>query len=454
MSPSLEARLADLLDLPDEEAALRHLDARNFRWLTFYAYGVSVCAVLAGLWYLAQAEYLRLGISVANLVIARAVFVLAEREHFRANFRHYLIGFLVIQILSLAGYHPLPSQGLNWLAFVAPLLLLPFRFRPARTISLFTALWVLCSMQDLRLLLEEITATGTLSDNSVAIRLGLTALVTVICATISVTTTTADRSAFLANFRVESSRHRDRNRMREELDYARQIQLKMLPRHDPVTPGLDISALCLPATEVGGDYYEYFPGSQSDLTVVIGDVAGHGVASGLLLSGLRSGLHLLKGEGHSPGEVLTRLDRMVRDTNDSRMIISLLLLSIDADRRRASVASAGHPPMLHFSNKTSHITEIGQDAPPLGTRLPVDFRESEVSLEVGDLLVLTTDGVHETLNPSDDYYGYRRLIDRLRQLANRKSREIREAILADVWNFKGNKEQEDDVTLIVIKITA
>ncbi len=454
MSPSLDARLADLLDLPEDEAVLRHFDARNYRWLSFYAYGFSIIAVLAALWYLAQAQYLRIAVSALNLVLARAVFALEEREFLRRNFRHFLTAFLILQLALLAGYHPSPTVGLSWLAFLAPVLLVPFRFRPARAVSLFVMTWVLCSANDLSVYLRALTGGEASGDDTLPMRLGLASVVTVFCATISVATTSRDANSFLANFKVESSRHRDRNRMREELDYARQIQLQMLPRHDPRVTGLDISALCLPATEVGGDYYEYFPGNASRLTVAIGDVAGHGVASGLLLSGLRSGLHLLKEEGLSPGQVLTRLDQMVRDTNDSRMIISLLFLSIEGDRRRASVASAGHPPLLHYSQRDRRIHEIGQGAPPLGTRLAVEFTATEIELEVGDVIVLTTDGVHETLDPDENDYGYSRLIDRVTKLAARSSREIREAILGDVWNFKGNKEQEDDVTLIVIKITA
>ena len=106
--------------------------------------------------------------------------------------------------------------------------------------------------------------------------------------------------------------------MREEFDTARRIQLSMLPQGPPNVSWIEVAAASLPATEVGGDYYDYFRISPSQIVVVIGDVAGHGLASGLLLSGVRSCLYLLEKDLASPVEVLDRLNHMVRRTTDRR----------------------------------------------------------------------------------------------------------------------------------------
>ena len=123
---------------------------------------------------------------------------------------------------------------------------------------------------------------------------------------------------FVRDWRAELLREREQSRMRDELNSAREMQLSMLPRHDPEMDWLDFSGVSLPASEVGGDYFEHFKVNDSVLAVVIGDVAGHGMASGLVLSGVRSGLYLLRENLTSPVEVLERLNRLVRETAPRR----------------------------------------------------------------------------------------------------------------------------------------
>ena len=272
-----------------------------------------------------------------------------------------------------------------------------------------------------------------------------------LCAPLNLATTRRSQRAFMEQFREQSSRHRERKRMREEIDYARRIQLQMLPQGEPKIPGLDLCGICLPATEVGGDYYEYFQRESNTLSFAIGDVAGHGVASGLLLSGIRSGLHLLHPNKLQPSEILTRLDQMVRDTNDSRMFITLLYALVDYKDHTVQLATAGHPPLIHYSRVAHRASEIGQGAPPLGTRLDTAYAETGLRFEEGDVLLFLTDGLYETINGKNDLYGLDRLAEVLSEHAHRESRQIREAILSDVWNFKGNAEQEDDITLVVMK---
>ena len=150
--------------------------------------------------------------------------------------------------------------------------------------------------------------------------------------------TQLDRKRFLNVWRREYSRARERLRMREEIDYARKIQLSMLPQTAPQLSWIDLAAASLPATEVGGDYYEYFKLSDSQLVLVIGDVAGHGLASGLLLSGVRSCLYLLEEDLASPLGVFDRLNHMVRRTTDKRTYVTLLCAVIN---RRGGLGDPG-----------------------------------------------------------------------------------------------------------------
>src|SRR5258708_21328967 len=130
------------------------------------------------------------------------------------------------------------------------------------------------------------------------------------CLVLSGVLTQLDKRRFLAVWRREHARSRERLRMREEIEYARKIQLSMLPQAPPDIGWLDLSAASLPATEVGGDYYDTFRLAPSRLVLVIADVSGHGLASGLLLSGVRSCLYLLEADLASP-QALGPLDPMV-----------------------------------------------------------------------------------------------------------------------------------------------
>jgi phosphoserine phosphatase RsbU/P len=251
--------------------------------------------------------------------------------------------------------------------------------------------------------------------------------------------------------RLRAGREKEERRIREEIRDARQLQLGMLPTGSLVFHGVDVSAICLPANEVGGDYYDYFALPGSKLGLAVGDVAGHGLASGVVLYGVRSCLHLLQDELGTPGAVLTRLDRMQRATSP-RMLVTLLLLALDPSTGWVTLASAGHPPAIHYSASSSEVHEVGKGAPPLGTRLEPHYEETRVLLAPGDTLVLYTDGLAEAMNHKAEQFGESRLGAAVASACRQESaRDVREALLVDLANFKGDVQPADDVTLVVLR---
>jgi hypothetical protein len=234
-------------------------------------------------------------------------------------------------------------------------------------------------------------------------------------------------------------------RMRDELQLAREMQLSMLPEAPPSIPWLDVAAVSLPATEVGGDYYDYFRVGER-LALVCGDVAGHGLASGIVLTALRSGFTLLRDSLADPAAVLTRLHDLVEQTSRRRMLATAAVVSIDPASRRARIASAGHPPVMLRSNGSVRSIELF--GPPLGVRLPVRIAQTEVSVAAGDVFVLHSDGVYETTNSAGDLYG----LDRLASLishAGGSADDVLRAIVDDVNAFRGGAAQDDDLTIVV-----
>lgn len=439
----------ELILLPEDQALCAFFDDfdRNvlLRFLSLATAGSLLgCLVLLaggmGPWVLAP---------LFCLVSARLLRNSLDHPWFERHFRGILLAYLGSQLavirLSVAFaeewqpmYHPVD--------FLLPLVLLFFALRRSHLALLLVPLWGLSAGRDL------ITSIFSETEAEYLPLIGTTLWATGVFLWVT-RQTLKRRQDFLLVWRRESQRHRERHRMREELDEARRIQLSMLPRSDPSSELFDIAGISIPASEVGGDYYEYFKSGDSAQAVVVADVAGHGVASGLLLAGVRSCLYLLKDKPRSPVDVLSLLDPVVRETTGRREFVTMIYVLFDHDENLATLASAGHPPLLRFEAATGLVHEVEVSSLPLGARLRKDFEEHATPFAGGDIFLLYTDGIAETVNPWGELYGNDRLSERLKAMSHdRTAKEIRDTLLGDVWTFKADGEQTDDITLVVVKI--
>lgn len=441
--------LDELVLLPEPLALQRHFDARNyrvFRWLLILV----VLLSLTGIGASAEGhDTVGLFVYPANLLLCAALFVMRDREVFTRNFRQVLLVFLFLQsiVLKFATAPAKGEEGIVPFVMVA-FFLLVFRLRLAEHVMVFATLWAAAVFPLAWVGVRRAASAPFPSGEVVAI-----SVVALLCLALAAVLSQMERRRFLTGWRREYGRQRERLRMREEIEYARKIQLSMLPQGAPEVKWLDLAAASLPATEVGGDYYEYFQLSESRLVLAIGDVAGHGLASGLLLSGVRSCLYLLEEYLAAPVEILERLNHMVRRTTDKRTYMTLLCAVLDRDEDTLTVVSAGHPPVLHYDTRAGSFDEVGRGAPPLGTFLEARYEPERRPMVAGDLLVFYTDGLVEARNARDDEYGDERLKRAVaRAASSRTAREIRDAILGDLSNFKGDQEQVDDMTLVVVRL--
>jgi serine phosphatase RsbU (regulator of sigma subunit) len=441
-SPSLD----ELVLLPEPVALQRHFDARNYRVFRWAWALISILSVVGIAASLSQHRYLLFGACAFDLVATIALFAMRRTAMVEKYFRQVLLAWLayqlvLVKLLSGAGGDSGPPL-FGMFAFS----LLLFRFRPLELLLLYGAAWITAvlppgwlGLNPHRVLSTDDIAALTTMD---AIFFGLTVLLSYL-----------EKRRFLLIWRKEHARSRERLRMREEIQYARKIQLSMLPQAPPAAGWLDLAGASLPATEVGGDYYDYFALSPSQLAVVIADVAGHGLASGLLLSGVRSCLYLLEKELAEPAAVLDRLNVMVRRTTDRRTYVTLLCAILDREGGTLTVANAGHPPVLCFRPQTRKFTEVGQGAPPLGTFLQACYVEERQPIASHDLLIFYTDGLTEARNDRGQDYGQERLEKVVARTWGGTVREIRDAILSDLSSFKGDgAEQEDDITVVVARV--
>ena len=244
---------------------------------------------------------------------------------------------------------------------------------------------------------------------------------------------------------------REQIRMRDELRYARELQLSMLPECAPAIEWAELCAISLPATEVGGDYYDYFVDGDR-VALVCGDVAGHGMASGLVLASLRSGFTLLRDSLGDPAAVLRRLHDLVAQTSRRRMLVTVTVVLLDHARKRATIASAGHPPVI-LRHADGRVETINLFAPPLGVRLPVNIPQRQFDLAPGDVFVLHSDGIYETLNEAGETYGLDRLAAVVRE-HDGSAESLRDAIITDVDRFRGSALPDDDVTVVVARVSS
>ncbi len=432
--------MEQLILLPEEKAVRKYFNNENYKWFTRV---LLLCFAFA-VWRLGQLSLdyePSTPLILGNCLMALTTFLLfvfRKRRSLERNFHTILLSWLSLQYLFLAVFRE-DLQGMSPWFYIYPYLILIFRMKP---VSFF-------------LLYGLILTTGIMDtwfpneENLVGLILGVLNEAT--CLTIALMVTALNKRKFLAVYRLEKN-NRDRLRMKEELNQAREIQLSMLPPGTPDLAQLNIAPSSLPASEVGGDYYDYFVLSNSKLCLVIGDVAGHGVASGLVLSGVRSCLYLLKDNLPKPAELLSSLNRMLKKTTDRKMFMTFLSVVFDTEACVLLLSSAGHPPFLYYNKKERTVKEIKNIALPLGCMLNTQYKETSLSFETGDLFVFYTDGLVEARNHAGEEFGLKRVMRRIKSMGKGASAgRIREVLMTDVQIFMGDTEQLDDISLVVVR---
>ena len=242
----------------------------------------------------------------------------------------------------------------------------------------------------------------------------------------------------------------DQQRIRTELDLARQIQQNLLRPPPPTWHTYQFAAKAEPCHEVGGDFYDFLPISQNALWMVIADVSGKGISSALVMSTLQATLRALLVGVHSFERLLSQLNSMVRDFTGGKMYVTMFLCLVDSENRKLHYINAGHnPPVLVRGDGSYEELEAGGTV--VGLLPGVKFARSHTELEPGDVLVLYTDGLAETDNPAGEMYGVEGIVRSVQASRHNGSpEEILQRILTDVKEFAAGAPPADDRTLIVL----
>jgi sigma-B regulation protein RsbU (phosphoserine phosphatase) len=249
---------------------------------------------------------------------------------------------------------------------------------------------------------------------------------------------------------------RDRMRLRHSLALAMEVQQSLLPSDTPDVEGLDIAGHSAYCDETGGDYYDFLDISGlSDTTaaIAVGDVVGHGVAAAMLMATARG---ILRSQCQEPGTLADLLNSMnallIEDTGGERYM-TMLLMTIDAVSAQLRWATAGHEPPFVYDQETESFIELQGSGYPIGMIEGVSYDEYDfTSVKSGQVYVVSTDGIWETVNPDGEFFGIDRFRELIQRHAHLSATEISRRISEELEVYRGGSKQKDDIAFVVIKV--
>lgn len=258
----------------------------------------------------------------------------------------------------------------------------------------------------------------------------------------------------LSQEKIEQQRHaaelRAENERRvKELEEARQLQFSMLPKKLPNVPNLEIAVYMKPATEVGGDYYDFHVSSDGTLTVAVGDATGHGLKAGTVVAATKSLFRAFANEKDITN-IFRQSSQALKEMNLRGLFMAMTILKIKDNTMR--ISSAGMPSTLVYRAESKLVEELSIRAMPLGSVAKFPYQQQEISLSSGDTIVILSDGFPEMFNTENEMLGFAEAADVLPDIAGNSSQEIINRFVEVGEKWAGNRPPDDDVTFVVMKV--
>jgi sigma-B regulation protein RsbU (phosphoserine phosphatase) len=244
----------------------------------------------------------------------------------------------------------------------------------------------------------------------------------------------------------------EKERLEHSLAMAREIQQSLLPPGRILREGIDVFGISIPCDETGGDYFDYITFREGHLGLVVGDVSGHGVDAALFMATARAFLRAFASTGEDLSCVIGDLNNALERDMGTGSFMTLFYCDVDVRERTLRYVRAGHNPPFLLRKGAGEFEELDQGGMGLGFERNHEFKVAgPVELEVGDILVLFTDGIPEARNSQKELFDEERLRNIVREHQESSAKEIVEEIVDQVNRFTGGVGVEDDVTLIVAK---
>lgn len=257
---------------------------------------------------------------------------------------------------------------------------------------------------------------------------------------------------------IENARlHRsevEKQKITEQIRIAQRIQKGLLPKDNPPITRLDISGVSIPAQSVGGDYYDYIELPGNRLLVAVGDVSGKGISAALYMSKVQGMIRLAAQMEDRPRDILIRVNRLIYEGMERNSFITVILAMFDFDADAVTICRAGHmPPLLALNGDMQYI---GSEGMGLGLENGEVFEQSleEKTFPLRDdgLIVLYSDGLTEAMDAHKNEFGEERVLSMVRGAAQLSATDLQQLLLAEVARHRGEAEQNDDITLVVIRV--
>lgn len=255
---------------------------------------------------------------------------------------------------------------------------------------------------------------------------------------------------------------RDRMKMRESLHVAMQVQQSLLPDQPPRLKGLDLAGHSEYCDETGGDYYDFIQLDQvgpNAIAIAVGDVTGHGIAAALLMATGRALIRSHANTNNPLGHVFTQVNQQLCDSEFTGRFMTLMYLLVENPHHnhgpiRVRFLSAGHDPVIVYRPAEDAFFQLEGHDIPLGIDPTWQYNEqTSDSLRTGDILVIGTDGIWECFNPKGQQFGKERLKQTIRNASHHNAKDIAKAVSNACKNWRDTREQGDDITMVVIKLT-
>jgi sigma-B regulation protein RsbU (phosphoserine phosphatase) len=241
-----------------------------------------------------------------------------------------------------------------------------------------------------------------------------------------------------------------KRRLEQDLELSHKVQKALLPKESPAIPGVRVAAFIQPAEIVGGDYYDFIRFRDSTYGFTIADVMGKGVSASMLVASLQASLRILVPEYDSPAQVVQRLNALFYHNIQLIKFISIVLARYDPETHLLEYCNAGHnPPLLvHAGNGVERLKPTGA---AIGLTETTTFANARATLDVGDALLLYTDGATEARNAEREEFGEQRIEEWLSRHARLEPKAMIEELRATLNSFTQSNAFHDDVTLVAMK---
>lgn len=250
----------------------------------------------------------------------------------------------------------------------------------------------------------------------------------------------------------------ERERMAKELEIAKSVQTNLLPKTTPSVSQFEFAGLCIPALEVGGDYYDFIQMQEGNVGVAIADVSGKGLPAAIYMTLTKGALQASAENQISPRKVLSKINHIVYRSISRGTFVSMIYAIMDTRSRKVKFARAGHNPLALFSSDdksaklfTPNGLALGLDN---GDKFDATLEEMEIELKPGDVLIFYTDGFTEAMDSQANEFGEDRLVGLIESNRHLPVDEMLERIEGGVRKFTGNAPQHDDMTMVAIKVKA